>query len=146
MGERTGNPVGRPSEYRPEFCEKVVVLGEKGYSKAMIAGELGVVRMTLDVWCKEWPLFNDAMDRAREASLSWWEAQGNAGIWSREFNANAYRLQVLNRFPADWRERTEISGPGGGPIETTTVDASALATALLGVLAKAGAGDDTKKE
>lgn len=50
----------------------------------------------------------DAMTRAREFSLAWWEKQGLEGIWSRDFNANAYRLQMMNRFPDDWRDRQEL--------------------------------------
>ena len=102
--------VGRPTDYDPSFCDRVVDLGEQGYSKAMMAAELGVVRQTLDNWASRHPEFMDAMTRAREFSLARWERQGHKGIWSRDFNANAYRLQMLNRFPDDWRERTEVHG------------------------------------
>ena len=52
------------------------------------------------------------MTRAREFSLAWWEAQGLAGIWSKDFNAHAYRLQMMNRFPDDWRDRQELEVSG----------------------------------
>ena len=52
------------------------------------------------------------MTRAREFSLGWSEGQANAGIWSRDFNANAYRLQMMNRFPNDWRDRQEVEVGG----------------------------------
>ena len=100
--------VGRPTDYDPSFCDRVVGLGEEGYSKAMMAAELGVVRQTLDNWASRHPEFLDAMTHAREFSLAWWELQGHKGIWSRDFNANAYRLQMLNRFPDDWRDRQEV--------------------------------------
>ena len=100
--------VGRPTDYDPSFCDRVVDFGREGYSKAMIAAELGVVRQTLENWASRHPEFLDAMTRAREFSLAWWELQGHKGIWSRDFNANAYRLQMLNRFPDDWRERQEV--------------------------------------
>ena len=94
--------VGRPTDYDPLSCDRVVDLGREGYSKAMMAAELGVVRQTLDNWASRHPEFLDAMTHAREASLAWWEKQGLTGIWSRDFNANAYRLQMMKRFPEDW--------------------------------------------
>lgn len=104
--------VGRPTDYDPAFCERVVELGKEGYSRAMIAGELGVVRQTLHDWASRHPEFLDAMMRAKEFSLAWWETQGLRGIWSRDFNANAYKLQMMNRFPDDWRDRKEIELKG----------------------------------
>jgi len=107
--EVTNNPVGRPTVYREPFCEVVVECGKKGFSKAMMAAELDVVRSTLDEWCKEHTEFSDAMQRARELSLAWWESQGMSGIWGgKEFNAQAYRLQICNRFPADYRPEASI--------------------------------------
>ncbi len=86
---------------------------------AAIAAKLGITRETLNVWRRERPEFSDATTRARELALAWWEEQGRLGIWSRDFNANAYRLQVMNRFPADWRDKQEHAHTGrdGEPLE-----------------------------
>lgn len=106
-------PAGRPTKYDPAFCERVVELGKEGYSKASIAAELGVVRATLDDWAAEHPEFSDAITRAREFSQGWWETQGREGIWAgSQFNANAYRLQVMNRFPDDWRDKHDVNLSG----------------------------------
>lgn len=100
-------PGGRPTDYEPQFCEKVVVLGATGAGKAEIALEIGVTRQTLDNWAAAHPEFLDALTHARELSAGWWEQQGRKGITNREFNANAYSLQVRNRFPDDWRDKSE---------------------------------------
>lgn len=100
-------PAGRPSAYDPAYCERVIELAKEGCGKAEIALELGVTRQTLDNWAAAHPEFLDAITCAREASAGWWEAQGRHGITNRDFNANAYRLQVMNRFPADWRDKQE---------------------------------------
>lgn len=100
-------PRGRPSSYREEYCKRVIELGREGCGKAEIALELGITRETLDEWARVHPDFSDAVTCARGVSAGWWEAQGRKGIWSRDFNANAYRLQVMNRFPADWRDKQE---------------------------------------
>jgi hypothetical protein len=119
--ERSIMAAGRPTDYRPEFCERVIELGKEGYSKAMIAHDLDVTRNTLDNWAAVNPEFLSAIHDARDAALGWWELQGHKGIWSREFNANAYRLQVTNRFPDDWKDKqtTEHSNPDGSALALT---------------------------
>jgi hypothetical protein len=113
---------GRPTDYRSEFCERVIELGKEGYSKAMIAHDLGVTRKTLDNWAETNPEFLHAIHDARDAALGWWELQGHKGIWSREFNANAYRLQVTNRFPDDWKDKQEVDNKHSGSVAVTRVE------------------------
>lgn len=110
--------VGRPTDYRPEFCDAVLKLGEQGASRAEWCLELGIARQTLHNWEAQHPEFLEATTHARELAQGWWEKQGRAGIWSRDFNASAYSLQVRNRFPADWRDKQdhELAGPGGGAL------------------------------
>lgn len=100
-------PAGRPSEYDPAYCALVERCGEEGMGLAEIAAEVGVVRNTLRNWMAEYPDFLNAMTRAEEKSLAWWSSQGRKGIWSRDFNAPAYRLQVLNRFRDEWSDKSE---------------------------------------
>lgn len=113
-------PVGRPTKYLPEYCERVIELGKQGYSKAEVAASFDVTRKTLDNWCAEYPDFLHAMTRAKELSLGWWEGQGRLGIWSKHFNANAYRLQVMNRFSDDWRDKQETQHSGDVHISVDT--------------------------
>jgi hypothetical protein len=45
-GDPPGDPVtkhkiGRPTNYKPEYCDRVVELGTKGYSQAMIIADIG---------------------------------------------------------------------------------------------------------
>lgn len=121
--EQGATPFGRPTAYRPEMCQVVVDLGRLGYSKAMIAAhpEIDVSRNTLDNWGEEYPDFLSAMLRARELALAWWESQGQLGVWGQGFNANAYRLQVTNRFPAEWKDKQtqEHQNPDGSALALT---------------------------
>jgi hypothetical protein len=101
---------GRPSAYRAELCSLVLDLGREGLGKTEIARKLDITRGTIDNWTKAHPEFADAMTRARDLSLAWWETQGKKGIWGgKDFNANAYNLQVRNRFPNDWQERSSVA-------------------------------------
>ena len=114
-------PVGAPTKYNLGAIDTVLRLGAEGASRAEWAAELGIAWQTLFNWEEKHPEFLDATTRARELAQAWWEKQGRVGIWEPKFNANAYRLQVMNRFPADWRDKREheVSGPNGGPINVT---------------------------
>lgn len=119
--------MGRPTKYDPAMCDQVIELGREGFGKAEIAYELGVCRDTLDEWCRQHPSFSDAITRAREFSLGWWNKQGRAGVWGgKDFNAQAYSLQVRNRFPQDWRDKQEVEHSGELTLEQLVAGASKL--------------------
>ena len=112
---------GRPSDYRPEYCEQVIELAREGMGRAEIAMSIGVVRATLTNWEKVHPQFLVAMTHAEEMSLAWWSQQGRKGIWAgSQFNASAYSLQVRNRFPRDFRDKVdhEHTGKDGGAVQS----------------------------
>ena len=97
---------GRPSDYRPGHCATVIELGREGKSRAQIAAALDVARQTIADWEKRHPQFLDAMTRAHDLALAWWEDQGQTGIWSaplgRTLNSAAYGLQMRNRFASEY--------------------------------------------
>jgi transposase-like protein len=122
MTEEVKRPVGRPSQYDPSLCDKVIELGRLGKSVEQIAAQIGVGTKTMYNWRDEFPEFLHALDIAKELELDWWEsiAQGmmvenkdaaklNSAIWSRSMAA---------RFPKKYREstKTEITGENGAPL------------------------------
>jgi len=137
---------GRPSEYRPEFCELVLGLGEEGKSFTQMAVATGHDRASLLRWKEEHPEFRIALTRALERSQCWWEDQGQKGIASRDFNAALWHKNVASRFREDYADRREVTGANGGPIkqdltmrmlDVTELDddqLDALETALLTTL------------
>lgn len=112
--------VGRPTDYDPAMCEKVVGWGKDGYSRAEIANALDVARNTVANWEAAHPEFLSAMQRALDASLAWWEQQGRTGVTKGhdQFNHGLYGKCMGGRFPAEayGTKRHEVAGPGGGPI------------------------------
>ncbi len=48
-------PAGRPTDYRPEYCERVIELGRLGMSVVEMAADIGVARNTLE---QLWPAAN----------------------------------------------------------------------------------------
>lgn len=111
--------LGRPSDYRPEYCERAVELGRQGKSKAQIAADLDVCRNTLDNWAREHAEFLSAITRARDLSLAWWEDKAQSGLETSGFNASLWSRSMAARFPEDYTERQkrEVTGKDGGPVE-----------------------------
>ncbi len=122
--EEAKPPFGRPTKYKPEMCERVLQFAREGMGRVETAAELGVAMSTFQQWEIEHPEFAQAMTDARDFSHAWWATQGRRGIWGgKSFNANAYALQVRNRFPADWKDKREVDMPGGINITITSDDA-----------------------
>lgn len=106
--------MGRPTDYDPAYCDKVIDLGREGASKAEMAFALGVARNTLDNWAAAHPEFLSAVKEAVSLAQGWWEAEGRKAVFGAKpgFNATAYIFTMKNRFPDDWKDKreTELSG------------------------------------
>jgi len=126
--------MARPTKYNPAFCTTVVELGALGKSKAQMAAALGCSRMSIDEWCKEHKEFSDAIARARDLALAWWEDQGQTGMWQspegEKLNPQLWSRSMAARFPDDYRESkgVELTGKGGGPVETSIIIATGVPT------------------
>lgn len=113
------NPVGCPSKYKAEYCDRVIELGRQGKSPTQIAAALDVARMTLYLWTDAHPEFMAAFTRARDLAQAWFEDKGQEGLFIPGFNASLWSKQVSSRYPDDYTERQqrEITGKNGGPIQ-----------------------------
>ena len=117
-------PAGRPTDYKPEYCEKVIEMGKEGCSVVEMCAELEQARNTVE---KEWPSkhpeFLQALEKARAYSQAWWEKQGRRGVWEEQgapkINAGLYAKSMAARFPHDWRDNSklELTGKDGGAME-----------------------------
>lgn len=119
-------PAGRPTLYRPEYCERVIELGRDGLSRVQIAAEFDVAKSTLQEWEKQYPEFSVAITRAMTLSQAWWEKKGQECLImpaGATFQSSVWSRSMAARFPDDWRENSKLEhvGKDGGPIETETV-------------------------
>jgi hypothetical protein len=89
---------GRPSSYRPSYCDRVLVLAAAGRCKAEIAAGLGVSVKTLNAWMAAYDDFRQAMSEAKDLEYAWWLKVGRESQFKRSWNASAWALQMRNRF------------------------------------------------
>jgi hypothetical protein len=115
-------PVGRPTLYKPEYCEEVVTLGRIGKSVEQIAANLNVSLRTIYLWRDTYEDFMHALDDAKTYEQAWWEEQASAYMVenkeSDRLNATLWSRSMAARFPKKYREstKTEITGADGAPL------------------------------
>lgn len=102
-------PAGRPTDYRAEFCERVIELGREGKSHAQIAAELGCSRRVLYDWQDKHPEFLHAIMEARDLAQAWFEnvAQNNLLSPVQGFSASLWAKAVSCRFADDYTDKSK---------------------------------------
>ena len=120
------HPVGRPTEYREEFCDQVVEAAKDGFSLTAFAGLVGVSRQTVTTWCAQYPLFLAACARAKAVRALSWEKRGirvgdgNGGAGA----APMVQFALRNFAPDEWRDRqpVETTNPETGEVTLSEPD------------------------
>lgn len=92
--------MGRPTSYKPEYCEQLIVHCGEGLSFESFAGVVGAHRDSLYEWVKVYPEFSDAKKKARAASLLFLDKVGR-GLMTGKIKGNvaAWIFTVSNRHP-----------------------------------------------
>ena len=105
---------GRPTDYDPAYCERVIELGRTGASKAEMAAELDCARSTFALWEQAHAEFSEAVKAAVDLSQAWWEKNGRLATFGGTdgFNATSFIFNMKNRFPADWKDKVEQEQSG----------------------------------
>lgn len=101
-------PGGRPSSYKPEYCDTAIAFMEDGYSVTALAGHLRVARSTIYKWADEHPEFSDALNIGQSVAALWWEDRLRAVARGDEGNAAAAIFALKNRASDDWRDKQEV--------------------------------------
>lgn len=101
-------PAGRPTKYRPEYCDTVVELGIQGMTKAEMALKLDITKDTLYRWIKEHPEFSDAMKRAEQGMERWFaNTFREMSTGDNKGNVTAAIFLAKNQLPDVYRDRHE---------------------------------------
>lgn len=132
--------MGRPTDYRAEYCDLLAEHFAEGYSFESFGGVVGVSKQTLYNWCEAHPEFLDSKKSHETASQLVWEKRLRSLATGGEGNATAIIFGLKNRASDSWRDvkATEITGKDGGPVATQ--DMTRLSNAELEALASESEG------
>lgn len=136
-------PVGRPTEYRPEYCEQVRKLCRLGATEVEIADFFEVTPQTIAIWKHKHPGFFESIKDGRKLA----DAEVADRLYKRALgyehkavkisstpDGREHITEYTERYPPDttaaifwlknrrpdlWRDKreSELSGPNGGPIQ-----------------------------
>jgi hypothetical protein len=102
--------LGRPTSYKPEYCDMIIKHMRTGKSLASFAMSIDVNRDSLQEWGKVHPNFSVAMKKAKDYCEVFWEEQGNAHILEDKDGPKlnmAWQIFTMKaRF--GWREKQEV--------------------------------------
>lgn len=100
---------GRPTEYKPEYCQKLIDYMALGYSYEAFAGKLGVSKQTLYNWEKANQDFMDAKSIAVEKCRVYWESLAIDNPFTTKLgglNTGVWVFNMKNRFK--WTDKVEV--------------------------------------
>lgn len=98
---------GRPTDYKPEYCQLLIEHMSKGFSFEAFAALVNASKQTVYNWTEQFPEFMDAKEIAFERSRLFWERVGIDIAVKGEGNATAYIFNMKNRFKQEWRDKVE---------------------------------------
>jgi hypothetical protein len=99
---RQANREGRPSEYRPEYCQAIIDAMAEGISLTAFAGVIGVSKDTVYEWIKRHSDFSDAWSRAKPKRVLHLERKLLRARKGAETTAAIFALR--NADPTEWRD------------------------------------------
>jgi hypothetical protein len=98
--------VGRPSDYKPEYCDIAIELLKEGASIEELGLELDCGYTTVYRWMDEHEEFREAVKKGREYSHGWWVKNGRTQLHSDTFNSTLWYMNMKNRF--GWADKKEV--------------------------------------
>ena len=107
--------MGRPSEFKEEYVAEVAEMASNGLTDLEIAESIGVNRTTLWRWQQVHPELCNALKDSKEVA----DTRVELSLYSKALNGDttACIFWLKNRRQKEWRDRTEHTGPHGGPVE-----------------------------
>lgn len=138
--EPQASHAGRPTDYKPEYCDMIIEAMAEGVSLTGFAGIIGVSRESVYHWMSLHREFSDAASRARAARVLWWERKLMRSRKGAETTASIFALR--NADPTEWRDVRNVQHDHSVRVETLT-DAQLYAIAQGKTAADGDAIDGT---
>jgi hypothetical protein len=139
------HPGGRPTDYRPEYCEQAEKLCRLGATDIEIADFFGVNESTILRWKAKYEEFCRSIKTGKELSderverALFTKATGfeHDEIDIRTCDGVVVQTPIRKYYPPDstaaifwlknrrgWKDKVELGGPDGGPIQVQVIDYS----------------------
>ena len=108
--KKTANKVGRPTDYRPEYCQALIEHMASGMSFETFGVTVGVVTATTYKWLEKHREFVEAKNKAEQECRRFWERMGTGIAAGKLKNGNAgvWIYNMKCRFPKVWRPKKEL--------------------------------------
>ena len=105
---------GRPTDYRPEYCDEVQAAMADGYSLTAFAGMIDVDRSTIGNWMDAHPEFFLAVSRGKAKRLLHWEtsAMRVAERGGGPGTATIIVFGLKNMGGDEWADKSEVKNTG----------------------------------
>jgi len=106
---------GRPTTYKPEYCDLVIQMLSEGASFTEFRAAIGgVSRQTLSNWRDQNPEFFDAYNKAEALGQAYWEKRLRTEImFDNKANAALVKLYFANRFNWHDKQQTDHTSSDG---------------------------------
>ena len=106
--------IGGDTQYQPKFCQMLVNHRCTGKSFASFGLVAGVGIKTLKKWAEENLEFQEAIELAEVASLSYWEDKmGDQATGEIKGSSTTLLAIMKNNFGDFYRDKTEVEHKGG---------------------------------
>lgn len=99
---------GRPTTYKPEYCDELIKHMASGLSFESFAGLIGCALSTLYEWEKVNPAFSEAKKEGFEKNRLFYERAGVTMMQDGQGSATVWLFNMKNRFPKQWRDKQEV--------------------------------------
>ena len=132
---------GRPTSYKPQFCDEVILLGQKGYCVYRMAEALDVGKSTIYDWTKQHPDWKIALQLARDYTKAWLSKKMVDNLDNKNFQGRMMEFVVrFVSFPVEY-DNAEI--PGLAEAKTTKEQSDTVLAALGNGIIGAKRASDT---
>jgi len=106
--------IGRPSLYKPEYCQELMSYMSQGKPYGAFAGTIGVHIDTLYEWEKVHPEFSEAKKIGRSMSYDYMIELAHSQMIDGKLNNTAWIFMMKNMH--GWRDKQETTHEAGKTI------------------------------
>ena len=111
-------PAGRPTKYKPVYCDEIISLMATGLSLTAAAASLGISRETAYAWERENEEFSDAIKIARAKRTLKLEQDLLSASDSPTVTSRIFALKNAN--PHEWQEKQHHAVDASVTVQTVS--------------------------